>query len=105
MGFQAAKEMTPQEVEERLGSGEGLYMLDVREPAEWAAGHLAGAVHIPLGQLIERVNELDAKREIIVMCRGGGRSGLACELLGERGFSVVNMAGGLLNWTGELTGE
>ncbi|SDW95838.1 rhodanese-like domain-containing protein [Paenibacillus sp. CF384] len=105
MGFQVGKEMSPQEVEKRLGLGERLYMLDVREPAEWAAGHLVGAIHIPLGQLIERLDELDAAREVIVMCRGGGRSGLACELLGERGFSIVNMTGGLLGWTGEMTGE
>ncbi|WP_308636866.1 rhodanese-like domain-containing protein [Paenibacillus silvisoli] len=105
MAFKIEKEITPQEVEARLKRGEELRLLDVREPAEWAAGHIAGAVHIPVGQLVERCKELDAGHELIVMCRSGGRSGLACELLGERGFSVVNMTGGLMNWTGELTGE
>jgi rhodanese-related sulfurtransferase len=77
-------------------------ILDVREPAEWSAGHIAGAKHIMLGQLLERQQELDPKRETIVVCRSGNRSGLACELLQERGFNVVNMTGGLSSWTDEL---
>lgn len=77
-------------------------IVDVREPNEWSAGHIAGAKHIPLGQLIERQHELDPKRETIVVCRSGNRSGLACELLAEKGFDVVNMTGGLNAWTDEL---
>lgn len=102
MGFQIAKELLPQQLAARLSEGEKPFLLDVREPNEWAAGHLAGAVHIPVGQLLERLNELPSGRELIVMCKGGGRSALACELLGERGFDVVNLTGGLTSWTGEL---
>ncbi|MNJ63553.1 Thiosulfate sulfurtransferase PspE precursor [compost metagenome] len=77
-------------------------MLDVREPEEWAEGHIEGAKHIPLGQVLERLRELNADEELIVICRSGNRSGLACELLEEKGFNVVNMTGGLLAWEDEL---
>ena len=98
MAFKFPKATTPQEVALRLNRGEKLYMLDVREPEEWAAGHLEGAKHIPLGQLTGRLHELDKSKEIIVICRSGNRSGLACELLSEKGFDVVNMTGGMNNW-------
>ena len=103
MGFQPAKEITPEQLSARLQQGERIRMIDVREPNEWAAGHIAGSSHIPLGQLLERQDELDSQHEIIMVCRSGGRSGLACELLSEKGFDVVNMTGGLLAWAGELT--
>ncbi|WP_080837409.1 rhodanese-like domain-containing protein [Cohnella massiliensis] len=102
MAFKIPKTTTPQEVAARLNSGEKLNMLDVREPEEWAAGHVAGSKHIPLGQLSERLHELDPSQETIVICRSGNRSGLACELLSEKGFNVVNMTGGLNAWTDKL---
>lgn len=102
MAFIIPNETSPQDVENRLRRGEALFLLDVREPDEWAAGHVAGALNLPLSQLAGRLHELEPGRETIVMCRSGGRSGLACELLSEKGFRVVNMTGGLNNWTGSL---
>ncbi|OKP95002.1 rhodanese-like domain-containing protein [Paenibacillus sp. P46E] len=102
MAFKISKETTPQQVAAQLKNGESLNMLDVREPGEWGEGHIAGAKHIPLGVLMERQHELDPAQEIIVICRSGNRSGLACELLSEKGFNVVNMTGGLNAWTDEL---
>ncbi|KKC47788.1 sulfurtransferase [Paenibacillus sp. VTT E-133280] len=102
MAFKIPKATTPQEVAARLKNGEKLNLLDVREPDEWASGHVAGAKHIPLGQLTERLKELDPSKETIVICRSGNRSGLACELLSEKGFDVVNMTGGLNAWTEKL---
>ncbi|WP_055106564.1 rhodanese-like domain-containing protein [Paenibacillus ihumii] len=102
MAGRVSKEISPQELSARLKKGEAVKMLDVREPEEWAAGHIEGAKHIPLGQVLERLSELDADEELIVICRSGNRSGLACELLEEKGFNVVNMAGGLLAWEDEL---
>lgn len=99
MSFKHSKEITPQQVAERLKNGEQLMMLDVREASEWVEGHVVGAKHIPLGQLFMRKDELDPDREIIVMCLSGGRSGLACELLSEEGYNVVNMTGGLGAWS------
>lgn len=92
------KEITPEEVAERLRNREALTIIDVREPAEWAAGHIQGSLHIPLGHLFLRLDELEPSREIIVVCRSGNRSGLACELLTARGYKACNMVGGLLNW-------
>lgn len=99
MAFKIPKEVTPQEVAEQLKQGKDLMMLDVRESAEWVEGHVEGAVHIPLGQLMQRYTEVDASQEVIIMCRSGNRSGLACELLHEKGYKVVNMTGGLREWS------
>ncbi|WP_337031479.1 rhodanese-like domain-containing protein [Paenibacillus illinoisensis] len=99
MAYRAQKEITPQEVAEQLSRGKDLIMLDVRESAEWVEGHVEGAIHIPLGELMQRYHELDSAEEIIMMCRSGNRSGLACELLSEKGYMAVNMKGGLSKWT------
>jgi rhodanese-related sulfurtransferase len=78
--------------------------LDVREPNEYAAGHIPKAVHIPLSQLAGRLAEIETLRDrpLIVYCRSGNRSGRAAVLLRRRGFeSVHNLAGGILAWQGE----
>ena len=98
----AFKATTPNEVAERLNKGETLSLLDVREQDEWMEGHVAGAKHIPLGELDLRLNELDPNHEMIVICRSGNRSRMACEFLSGRGFHVVNMTGGLNAWTSNL---
>ncbi|MGG6310363.1 rhodanese-like domain-containing protein [Paenibacillus macerans] len=102
MSFKNIKQITAREVAERLKKRESLMLLDVREPGEWFEGHIEGAKHIPLSQLSVRQKELDPKRETIVICRSGSRSGLACELLSENGFHVINMTGGLNAWTDKL---
>ncbi|MEA3572392.1 rhodanese-like domain-containing protein [Paenibacillus phoenicis] len=102
VAFQPEKEITPAELVMRMKRGEQVHVLDVREPLEWAEGHISGAKHIPLGQLPERFVELDPEEELIVVCRSGGRSSLACELLSERGYRVVNMTGGMLVWQDEV---
>jgi rhodanese-related sulfurtransferase len=80
---------------------EELVLLDVRRPDEWEAGHLEGAIHIPLQELEKRMAELDQYRngEIIVYCRSGSRSSQACMFLEMSGFAnPVNLRGGLLDW-------
>lgn len=76
---------------------EGLVILDVREPAEWAAGHIAGAVHIPLGELPGRIADLPAGQTLVV-CKVGGRSAQATGWLAGQGRDVVNLDGGMLDW-------
>ena len=72
-------------------------LIDVREPTEFAAGTLPGARNIALGSLPERIAELDPTRRVVLLCRSGGRSTAAAELLTGSGFSdVVNLAGGML---------
>lgn len=77
---------------------EGAYLLDVREPDEWAAGHVAGATHIPMGQVETRLAELPPGIEIVVVCRVGGRSAKITELLGKHDVTAVNMVGGMKAW-------
>lgn len=77
---------------------EHLVVLDVREPHEWDAGHVDGAVHIPLGELTARVGELDPQAETLVVCHLGGRSAQATAWLGQQGHDVTNLAGGMDAW-------
>ncbi|HEY1116286.1 MAG TPA: rhodanese-like domain-containing protein [Acidimicrobiales bacterium] len=77
---------------------EHLVVLDVREPHEWDAGHVDGAVHIPLGELPARVGELDPQAETLVVCHLGGRSAQATAWLGQQGHDVTNLAGGMDAW-------
>lgn len=75
-------------------------LLDVREQDEWDAGHAPGAVHIPLGELPSRLDELpdtDAGT-LAVTCRGGGRSSRAVAWLSQQGFDVANLDGGMKAW-------
>ena len=68
-------DMTAKEVQQRLEAGEILNIIDVREPMEVEEGHIKGITHIPLGELAERIGELDKNTEYIIVCRSGARSG------------------------------
>lgn len=88
-----------EELAQRLASGERLIVLDVREPAEYAFGHIPGAMSIPLGELEARIGELDPNAAYAVICRSGNRSDSACTLLAERGFAqVANVVPGMNGW-------
>jgi rhodanese-related sulfurtransferase len=76
----------------------GAVLLDVREPEEWEAGHAPGARHVPLGELPERMGELEGVGRIVVICRSGHRSGLATEWLSSAGYDAVNLTGGMQEW-------
>ncbi|MCD4532937.1 rhodanese-like domain-containing protein [Nocardioides sp. cx-169] len=76
---------------------EGLAVLDVREPVEWAHGHIEGAVHVPLMELPQRVADLP-REQTLVVCKVGGRSAQAVAYLVEQGYDVVNLDGGMLEW-------
>ena len=98
------KEITVQELKEKKDAGEDFFLLDVREGWEYEVSNIDG-VHIPLGELPDRVSELEDQRdaEFIVMCRSGGRSGKAAEFLTAQGFSNVNnLKGGITAWGKEI---
>lgn len=76
---------------------EGLTVLDVREPVEWAHGHVEGALHIPLGELTGRLDEVP-ETQTLVVCKVGGRSAQASAWLLAQGRDVVNLDGGMLEW-------
>ena len=77
---------------------EGMVVLDVREPHEWAEGHIDGALHIPLGELMDRRGELDPDVQTLVLCHVGGRSARATAYLVSNGHSAVNLDGGMIAW-------
>lgn len=77
------------------------FLLDVREPDEYAESHLAGATLIPLGDLPLRTAELPRDRRIVTYCRSGGRSARAVDYLREQGFDAYNLQGGIMEWSKE----
>jgi rhodanese-related sulfurtransferase len=76
---------------------EGLAVLDVREPVEWSHGHIDGALHIPLGDLMSRLDEVP-NEQLLVVCKVGGRSAHATAYLLSQGRDAVNLDGGMLDW-------
>jgi len=85
-------------------SSNGGIILDVREEAEYAFGHIKGAKSIPIGELQARLEELDKDSEIYVVCRTGVRSDLAAQKLADKGFSkVYNVLPGMSSWNGDLS--
>ncbi|MFC0628188.1 rhodanese-like domain-containing protein [Kribbella deserti] len=77
-----------------------VHVLDVREDDEWARGHIAGAQHIPLGELQARVAEVPKDQRIVCVCAVGGRSGMATQFLNAEGRDVINLDGGMYAWAG-----
>src|SRR5581483_1950967 len=91
-------EIQVEELKQRLDRGDDIYILDVREPHEYDICNLGGHL-IPLGELPNRVNELDTSKEIVAHCRSGMRSAKAVNFLRQAGFKKVhNLAGGILAW-------
>jgi rhodanese-related sulfurtransferase len=76
----------------------GVFLLDVREDDEWAAGHAPEALHIPVGTLNERAAEIPQDREVYVICRSGARSAYAANALAGAGWKAVNVADGMTGW-------
>jgi rhodanese-related sulfurtransferase len=75
------------------------FLLDVREPDEWAAGHVPDAVHVSMMEIPTRMGELPADRDIVVICRVGGRSAQVVGFLNQQGRgNVRNLRGGMYAW-------
>lgn len=86
------------ELNEKLAASSPPYLVDVREPSEYADGHIEGAKLIPLGQLSNRLNELPKDREIVCVCASGNRSTTASKTLIQAGYQVMNLQGGMFGW-------
>ncbi|MCI4319130.1 MAG: molybdopterin-synthase adenylyltransferase MoeB [Thermoplasmata archaeon] len=96
-------EVTVEELKARLDRGDAPFLLDVREPGEYAIAHLPNATLIPRGQLGQRVTELTRASELVVYCRSGNRSAQATRLLLDLGFNNVrNLHGGILAWAEKI---
>lgn len=78
--------------------GAGTPIIDVRQPDEYAEAHVPGAPLIPLGDIPDRVGEVPADGQVLVICRSGGRSAQAAKFLRGRGIDAVNVAGGTMAW-------
>jgi rhodanese-related sulfurtransferase len=84
---------------ERLGE---VQVVDCREPYEWQAGRIAGSIHVPLNAILAgAIDQLDATKTTVVVCRSGNRSELATLMLKARGFEAYNLSSGLVEWAAE----
>jgi Rhodanese-related sulfurtransferase len=98
------QEITATDLKQRLDNGEDIQIVDVREPNEVAIASIPNTVHIPLGQVVNRMDEIDPNRETVVHCKGGVRSAKAIEALQRSGFkgNLVNLKGGITAWSNEV---
>jgi glyoxylase-like metal-dependent hydrolase (beta-lactamase superfamily II) len=92
------RDADPAELVARLGTSDELFVVDVREPVEFAAWSIPSAINIPLGELAGRVSEVPADREVVTVCATGSRSSSAAEILSRMGRRVANLAGGMARW-------
>lgn len=94
------------DINEKLAANEDVFVLDVREEAEYAFSHVPRSKNIPLGELESRVDELPKDEEVYIICRTGNRSDVAARQLTDLGFSkVYNVIPGMSQWTGETEGR
>jgi len=98
------EEITATELKQRLDNGDDIQIIDVREDNEYAFNSIPNSVHIPLGQVLSRMNEIDPNRETLVHCKMGGRSARAIDALQRSGFTgkLANLKGGILAWSDEV---
>jgi sulfur-carrier protein adenylyltransferase/sulfurtransferase len=98
------QEITATELKQRLDNGDDIQIIDVREDNEVAIGRIPNSLHIPLAQVLNRMNEIDPTRETVVHCKMGGRSARAIDALQRSGFagSLSNLKGGIIAWSNEV---
>ena len=101
---QQMEEITATELKSRLDSGDDLQIIDVREPNEYEIARLERSKLIPLGQVVNRMDEIDQSRETVVHCKMGGRSAKAIEALKKAGYTgrLINLKGGITAWSNEV---
>jgi hydroxyacylglutathione hydrolase len=90
-------QIDPADLREAMTHG-GVTLVDVRNTNEWHAGRIAGARHIPLGQLLDRLDEIPRARPVVIHCASGSRSSIGASLLDQRGISALNLHGGFNAW-------
>ncbi|HEU4795332.1 MAG TPA: rhodanese-like domain-containing protein [Pyrinomonadaceae bacterium] len=98
------EEITATELKQRLDQGDDIQIIDVREDYEVALGRIPNAVHIPLAQVMSRMNEIEPNRDTVVYCKMGGRSARAIDALQRSGFSgkLINLKGGIIGWANDV---
>lgn len=102
-GKSMISEMSLETFQKKVKEDPSLMILDVRELDEYEAGHIPGAVHIPLGEVDQRAEELSRETDIYLICHSGRRSELAAQKLKEKGFhQLTNIVPGMNSWTGAI---
>lgn len=98
------EEITATELKKRMDNGDDIQLIDVRQPDEHAFAKIEGAKLIPLGEIVNRMGELNQDRETIVHCKAGGRSAQAIEALKRAGYTgeLKNLRGGITAWSNEV---
>ena len=101
---EAIQEITATELKQRLDQGDDIQIVDVRESFEVAIAQIPDTVHIPLGEVVSRMAEIDPSRETVVHCKGGVRSARAIEALKRSGYTgkLTNLKGGIMAWSNEV---
>ncbi|MDM5315489.1 rhodanese-like domain-containing protein [Fictibacillus sp. b24] len=92
------REVSPSEVKQLLKDGKKISLIDVREDEEVAEGKIPEAAHIKMGEIPDRLNEIDKNEEHIIICRSGRRSENVAYFLQDQGYKVKNMTGGMLEY-------
>lgn len=97
-------QITATELKQRLDNGDDLQIIDVREADELAIAKMPNTIHIPLGQIMSRMSEIDPTRETVVHCKMGGRSARAIAALKQAGFTgnLINLTGGIIAWSNDV---
>lgn len=97
------QEISVQELQKWIKEGEDFLLIDVREPLEYETGHIRG-VNIPMGEILNRLEEIPAQRRVVFHCKSGGRSSAVVRYLtAEKGFkNLYNLKGGILAWKNEI---
>lgn len=98
----AIPEITPAQYLARREQGDPLTLLDVREDWELKIARLAGTLDIPMGQVADRLAEIDPSKEVVVLCRSGRRSLEVAKFLEQRGLRASNLTGGILAWARDI---
>jgi hydroxyacylglutathione hydrolase len=95
---QSVAQISASDLRESLARG-AVTLIDVRNPNEWAEAHIGGANHIPLGYLLDRLEEIPRNKPVVLQCASGARSSIGAGLLQKHGLSnAINLAGGIGDW-------
>lgn len=95
------KEITAEQLAEKLARHEEVNLIDVREDQEIATGKIPEAIHIPLGMVEDELGKLSKDASYTIICAAGGRSAMACQIMEEKGYDVCNVVDGMSAWTGD----
>ena len=97
------KEISVQSLNEKINNNEKFALIDVREDEELKISKISQAIHIPMNNIANHLKQLPSEKQIIIMCKSGGRSAQVCEYLSNQGYSnVYNLKGGIISWALEI---